>query len=146
MIPTIRAVAFFAALAYTSTCFADVWTTNPTALLGIHKLPITKVPNVSCGSSCALQFFIKDGPGKGYYYTHNLTIAAPGAIPATTTSSDEAVTAVSGPTTQPSGSMTQVQSAANGAQSQAANSAINDINKSTLAVMLRTCFKFLIPC
>ncbi|KAF9356751.1 hypothetical protein BGX26_004813 [Mortierella sp. AD094] len=185
MIPTTRGLALLTVLAYTSTCFADVWTTNPTAqtvwtigepaeiqwqlkpnnskadianitlvggdytayqpilllganiVLGIHKLPIAKVPNVSCGSSCALQFLIKDGPGKGYYYTHNFTIAAPGAAPATTTGSDKVTTPVPVPgSTQPNGPTTQVQSAAKGAQSQAVNSATSDINKSALVVMM----------
>ncbi|KAG0010830.1 hypothetical protein BGZ80_001149 [Entomortierella chlamydospora] len=118
------------------TAYQPIQLLGANVVLGIHKLPITKVPDVSCGSSCALQFFIKDGPGKGYYYTHNFTIAAPGATPATTTSSDEAATAAPGPTTQPSSPTTLAQSAAKGAQSQTANSAINDINKSTLSVMI----------
>ncbi|KAI7824385.1 hypothetical protein BC939DRAFT_528581 [Gamsiella multidivaricata] len=171
MILTTRASFLLAALAYTSTCLADVWSTDPTAtthwkigssaeihwrlsaptskqdvvtiflvggdpaaykrlgtlgkdvVLGDHKLTVSKVPNVSCGSSCALEFWIADGPGRGDYYTHTFTISTEGVAAANGTAAAIAIVPT-GSTSQdaatPSGPITLVQNTAKGAQLQAA--------------------------
>ncbi|KAF9209338.1 hypothetical protein BGZ49_005032 [Haplosporangium sp. Z 27] len=105
--------------------------------LGNHKLVIDKVPDVSCGSTCAIEFVLKS-PGQGDYYSHNFTIAAAGAstAPASSNSTSLAgkVTSVNPGSTQPNGPTTMLQNTAKGAQPQAANNANRDVNKGASAM------------
>ncbi|KAG0196327.1 hypothetical protein BGX28_010295 [Mortierella sp. GBA30] len=64
------------------TAYKRLETLGKDIVLGTHKLFLSKVPNVDCGSSCAIEFLLdKD---KGDYYTHNFTISATGAAAAST--------------------------------------------------------------
>ncbi|KAF8940619.1 hypothetical protein BGZ58_005578 [Dissophora ornata] len=114
--------------------------------LGDHALTVPKVPSVTCGSSCAIEILIENGPGKGDYYTHNFTIsaAAGGASAASSSAADKSTTVstpgASGSTQNaatPNGPITIVQNAAKGAQSQPANAnGATNIYRSGVAMAL----------
>ncbi|KAG0300902.1 hypothetical protein BGZ98_008784 [Dissophora globulifera] len=77
--------------------------------LSHNSLKLT-VPNVSCESTCAIEYRILNGTGD--YYSHSFTIL-PASPPHATAGSP-----VDNSVTGPKGPITQVQSTAKGAQSQ----------------------------
>ncbi|KAG0242269.1 hypothetical protein B0O80DRAFT_499454 [Mortierella sp. GBAus27b] len=69
------------------TAYKRLETLGKDVVLGDHKLAIPKVPSVDCGSSCAVEFWINDGPGKGDHYSHTFTLSNSGAAPANSSTS-----------------------------------------------------------
>ncbi|KAG0361730.1 hypothetical protein BG005_007436 [Podila minutissima] len=113
------------------TAYARLETLAKSVVLGTHKLTIPKVPNVSCGNSCAIEFWL-DGEAIGRdFYSHNFTISATGVTTTSATSSivadKSAPVPVSGGMTPngatPNGPITLVQNAAKGSQPETQTSA-----------------------
>ncbi|KAG0093261.1 hypothetical protein BGZ93_005617 [Podila epicladia] len=113
------------------TAYTRLETLAKSVVLGSHKLTILKVPNVSCGSSCALEFLLDGDATVRDFYSHNFTISATGVATASATSGivadKSAPVPVSGGMTPngatPNGPITLVQNAAKGAQSATQTSA-----------------------
>ncbi|KAF9986853.1 hypothetical protein BGZ65_005977 [Modicella reniformis] len=174
------------ALAYISTCLADVWITGPIAdthwkigapaevrwrltsstarqevatvylvggdpmaykrletlgkdvVLGGHKLVIPKVPNVECGSSCAIEFWVNEKSGKGDYYSHCFNISITGAVAPTSITGDtgDKSTLVGGTSTTQNNVTTSDPITA--VQSSTASSAKSIIGKGTMALLMTT--------
>ncbi|KAG0031594.1 hypothetical protein BGZ81_000940 [Podila clonocystis] len=107
------------------TAYTRLETLATSVVLGTHKHIIPKVPNVSCGDSCALEFWL-DGEGKvGDFYSHSFAISVTGVVTISATSGiiadKSAPVPVSGGMTPngatPNGPISLVQNTAKGAQS-----------------------------
>ncbi|KAF9310405.1 hypothetical protein BG003_008574 [Podila horticola] len=135
-----RLFSIAAVAAYASICDAAVWSSIPVAdptayrrlatlgksiVLGTHKLTIPKIPNVSCGNTCAIEFFVDMEGDEKDFYSHPFTISATGVATISATSGiiadKSAPVPLSGGMTPngatPDGPITLVQNAAKGAQS-----------------------------
>ncbi|KAK3829027.1 MAG: hypothetical protein J3Q66DRAFT_410538 [Benniella sp.] len=126
------------------TAYKRLETLGKDVVLGHHKLVIPKVPTADCGSSCAIEFVIKDGPGKGDYYSQSLilsTLSVSGSA-----SSTSATTSASGGKS-PSGStctsaaqngpVAMVQNSGKGAQESTSNSG-GHVERGTMALVITT--------
>ncbi|KAG0035624.1 hypothetical protein BGZ82_005209 [Podila clonocystis] len=68
------------------TAYTRLETLATSVVLGTHKLIIPKVPNISCGDSCALEFWL-DGEGRvGDFYSHSFAISVTGVVTISATS------------------------------------------------------------
>ncbi|KAI1321761.1 hypothetical protein EDD11_000037 [Mortierella claussenii] len=123
-----------------SSAYQRIETLGKNVVLGEHKWTIPKVSATTCGSTCAIEFVIESGPGKGDHYSHPFTIAPPGAASAGASSITDKSTSASGAPDQnaaaPNGPITLVQDTVKGAQPHAASGAAGNaaIYQSTLAI------------
>ncbi|GJJ70370.1 hypothetical protein EMPS_02719 [Entomortierella parvispora] len=118
-----------------------------------HNLVIAKVPEVACGSQCAIEFEIASqiaNKQRGDYYSHPFTISATGDTVAKGTAAaaggSAVVTDKSAPipggspqtAATPSGPITHVQNAANATQANSSSSAAASTQQFAIAATLAT--------
>ncbi|KAF9141811.1 hypothetical protein BG015_001164, partial [Linnemannia schmuckeri] len=102
---------------------------------GKHTWDISKVPNVDCLDTCALEFIVTDEVGnlQGDFYSHPFLISATGEAPETAAVVvDKSAPVVAGSSQNaatPNGPVTLIQNAAKGAQSHAATGSANANNR-----------------
>ncbi|KAI9235105.1 MAG: hypothetical protein BYD32DRAFT_489168 [Podila humilis] len=109
------------------TAYKRLETLAKSIVLGEHTLVIPKVPNVSCGSSCAIEFWLDREVPVRDFYSHNFTISATASV-AITAATSGIVTDKSAPVSEgmtpngatPNGPITLVQNAAKANQPSAA--------------------------
>ncbi|KAG0050257.1 hypothetical protein BGZ83_004966 [Gryganskiella cystojenkinii] len=114
--------------------------------LGEHSLTLPEVPNVTCGSQCALEFEVEKTLSNGLrgdYYSHPFTISVTGdtvvkAAAGAATTADKSAPPANTPAqtaATPNGPLTQVESAAKGAQSGSTSAASSKEIASAVAAM-----------